>query len=311
MIRYFKYVVVTLLLSAWMHTANGQYDPLYTQYMFNPLALNPAYAGTSGVLHAMVLSRHQWVGFEDAPSTQTFTIHTPVSSRNIGTGLSIVHDRIGPVTNTNAFFDYSFQLKLNTRVKLSMGLKGGFSYFQRDLTKYMDEVGAEDPAYNEPVDSKLLPNFGFGVYCYGSRFYAGASVPRLLENKIGEQGISSVAVPKENRLYLLMAGYVYPIHPDFLLKPSFILRATNSAPLSVDLNLSVLIKEKLWAGGMFRPGSGFGAIVQYQVSPQIRAGYAYEMSTNEMMSYQGGTHEIMISYEFNFRKDKIQNPRYF
>lgn len=311
MIRYFKYAIVTLLLSAWMHSANGQYDPLYTQYMFNPLALNPAYAGTSGVLHAMVLSRHQWVGFEDAPSTQTFTIHTPVSSRNIGTGLSVVHDRIGPVTNTNAFFDYAFQVNLTESVKLSMGLKGGFSYFQRDLTKYMDEVGTEDPAYNEPVDSKLLPNFGFGIYCYGNRFYAGASVPRLLENKIGEQGVSSVAVPKENRLYLLMAGYVYPIHPDIMLKPSFLLRATNSAPLSVDLNLSVLVREKLWAGGMFRPGSGFGAILQYQLSPQIRAGYAYEMSTNEMMSYQSGTHEIMISYEFNFRKDKIQNPRYF
>ena len=259
----------------------------------------------------MVLSRHQWVGFEDAPSTQTFTIHTPVTSRNIGTGLSIVHDRIGPVTNTNAFFDYSFQMKMNDRVKLSMGLKGGFSYFQRDLTKYLGEVGTEDPAYDEPVDSKFLPNFGFGIYCYGSRFYAGASIPRLLENKIGEQGVSSVAVPKENRLYLLMAGSVYPIHPDFILKPSFILRATNSAPLSVDLNLSVLVKEKLWAGGMFRPGSGFGAILQYQVSPQMRAGYAYEMSTNEMMSYQSGTHEIMISFEFNFRKDKIQNPRYF
>lgn len=311
MIRYFKNVIVTFLLSVGFQAASGQYDPLYTQYMFNPLALNPAYAGTSGVLHAMVMSRHQWVGFEDAPSTQTFTVHTPVSSRNIGTGLSVVHDQIGPVTNTNAFFDYSFQMKMSDRVKLSMGLKGGFSYFQRDLTRYLNEMGTEDPAYDEPVDSKLLPNFGFGLYLYGSRFYVGASVPRLLENKIGEQEVSSVAVPKENRLYLLMAGTVFPLHPDILLKPSFILRAANSAPLSVDMNLSFLIREKLWVGGLLRPGSGFGGILQYQISPQIRAGYAYEMSSNEMMSYQQGTHEVMISYEFNFRKDKIQNPRYF
>lgn len=312
MIRYLKYTLVTLLFSGLFHSVRGQYDPLYTQYMFNPLALNPAYAGTTGVLNAMIMSRHQWVGFEDAPSTQTFCIHTPVASRNIGTGLSIVHDKIGPITNTNAFFDYSFQFQLNQTVKMSFGLKAGFSHFQRDLTRYLSEVGADDPAYSNNIETKLLPNFGFGVYCYNERFYVGASVPRLLENKIGDDGaLSTIQTPTENRLYLLMAGYVYHLSDNFILKPSFLIRGTSSAPISYDLNLSILIKENFWIGAMVRPGNGFGAILQYQISSQLRAGYAYDMTTNKMMTHQNGTHEVMISYEFNFRKENVQNPRYF
>lgn len=312
MIKYLKYTIVTLLLSGLFYSARGQYDPLYTQYMFNPLALNPAYAGTNGVLNAMIMSRHQWVGFEDAPSTQTFSIHTPVASKNIGTGLSIVHDKIGPVTNTNAFFDYSFQFYLNEEIKLSLGLKAGFSHFQRDLSRYLSEIGTDDPAYSDVVETKLLPNFGFGAYFYSERFYAGLSMPRLLENKIGEDGtLTTMQAPKESRLYLLMAGYVHPLNDDFILKPSFILRATSSAPLSYDVNLSVLIRQKFWVGAMVRPGYGFGALLQYQILPQIRAGYAFDMSTNKMMTHQNGTHEVMISYEFNFRKENIQNPRYF
>lgn len=312
MIRFLKYTLITLLFSGLFHSVRGQYDPLYTQYMFNALALNPAYAGTNGVLNAMILSRHQWVGFEDAPSTQTFSIHTPVASRNIGTGLSIVHDKIGPIANTNAFFDYSFQFQLNQTVKMSLGLKAGFSHFQRDLTKYLIEVGVEDPAYSNNIETKLLPNFGFGVYCYNERFFAGASVPRLLENKIGDDGaLSTMQTPTENRLFLLMAGYVQPLNKDFVLKPSFLIRASGSAPISYDLNLSLIVRDRLWVGAMVRPGYGYGGILQYQISPQLRVGYAYDMSTNKMRSYQNGTHEVMISYEFNFRKENVQNPRYF
>ncbi len=312
MIKNIRYTFFVILLSGLFYSAKSQYDPLYTQYMFNTLALNPAYAGTSGVLNAMIMSRQQWVGFKDAPSTQTFSIHTPVASRNLGTGISVVHDKIGPVTNTNAFFDYSFQFFLASEVKMSLGLKAGFSHFQRDLTRYLAEVGAEDPAYTNNIDTKLLPNFGFGFYCYGNRFYFGASSPRILENKIGTDGsLTTVQAPKESRLYLLMAGYMFPINNDLDLRSSFLVRATGSAPLSYDVNISLLISNKLWVGAMARPGNGFGAILQYQLSPQIRAGYAYDMSTNELMAHQNGSHEVMISYEFNFRKENIQNPRYF
>jgi type IX secretion system PorP/SprF family membrane protein len=312
MIKYLKYSIVALLLSGCLNSVKGQYDPLYTQYMFNTLALNPAYAGTSGVLNAMVLSRHQWVGFEDAPSTQTFSIQTPLASRNIGAGLSLVHDKIGPVSNTNVFFDYSYQFHLNRTVKMSLGIKGGFSHFKKDLSKLKTKATAGDNAYNEQIQTKLFPNFGFGFYCYSDRFYSGVSIPRLLENNMSDDAqTNNSQVQKENRLYLLMAGYVQPLSDDLTLKPSFLVRATSSAPISYDINLNLIIRERLWIGAMARPGYGYGGIMQYQISPQIRFGYAYDMSVNKLKSHHGGTHEAMISYEFNFRKENVQNPRYF
>ncbi|MDR2926902.1 MAG: type IX secretion system membrane protein PorP/SprF, partial [Cytophagaceae bacterium] len=287
-----------------------QYDPLYTQYMFNSLAINPAYAGTSGVLNAMAMTRHQWVGFEDAPNTQTFSLHSPIASKNIGAGLSLVLDHVGPVVNTNFSLDYSWQLLLTEKVKLSFGLKGSISSFRRDLSKYFNEVG-NDQIYYETPDSRILPNFGFGLYCYGEQFYAGAAMPRIIQNIISDDGSVSSVADRENRLYILMAGGVFNLGTEFKLKPSFMFRASNSAPVSCDLNLNLLIKETVWVGGMFRPREAFGAILQGQLTNQLRIGYAFEMMTNKLMSHHRGTHEIMISYDFIFKKDYIQNPRYF
>jgi type IX secretion system PorP/SprF family membrane protein len=290
---------------------SAQQDPLLTQYMFNTLALNPAYAGTNGVLSAMVASRHQWMGFEDAPTTQTFTIHTPFAKKNFGTGLTVIHDQIGPVTNTSAWFDYAYHLRFNGKAKLALGLKGGFSYFQKDLSQYMNEVGADDQAYAETTEPQLLPNFGFGAYLWSDRYYVGLSTPRLIENELDDSDPSSTFISKENRLYLLMAGYVFPLGAELKLKPSFIVRATESAPVSFDINLNLLIREKLWIGGFFRPDESIGGIVKYQITNQLSAGYAYETGLKDLVSQFGDTHEVMLSFEFNFRKEKILNPRYF
>jgi type IX secretion system PorP/SprF family membrane protein len=290
---------------------SAQQDPLLTQYMFNTLALNPAYAGTNGVLSVMLASRHQWVGFEDAPTTQTFTIHTPVAKKNFGTGLTVIHDKIGPVTNTSAWFDYSYHLRFNGKAKLALGLKGGFSYFQKDLSRYQTEVGTNDQAYAESTEPQLLPNFGFGAYFWSDRYYVGLSTPRLIENELGDSEAASAFISKENRLYLLMAGYVVRLGPDWHLKPSFIIRATESAPVSYDFNLNLLIKERLWIGGFYRPTESVGGIIQYRITNQLSAGYAYETGIKDLVSQFGDTHEVMLSFEFNFRKDKILNPRYF
>jgi type IX secretion system PorP/SprF family membrane protein len=302
----------SLLLILYVQPVNGQQDPILTQYMFNTLALNPAYAGTGGVLNAMITTRHQWVGFDDAPSTQTFTIHTPVSSANFGAGLSFIHDKIGPVTNTTAFLDYAYHLHLNRQVKLSLGLKGGFSHYQKDLSRYITEVGADDNAYSEPSETSFLPNFGFGAYAWSGRFYFGLSIPRLIENQFDKDKQSgSTLIPKENRLYMLMGGLAIPIHRELVLKPSFILRATNSAPLSGDVNLSLLIRDRLWTGAMWRPGEAVGLILQYRITDQLSAGYAYDITTHKLLSQFGNTHEIMVSFELNFQKERVLNPRYF
>jgi len=291
-------------------TQGQQYDPLYTQYMFNSLSLNPGYAGTSGLLSAMLLSRHQWVGFDNAPNTQTFSIHSPIASTNTGLGFSMIYDHLGPIVNTNFSLDYAFRFRISENVKMSLGLKGAIAYFQRDLSQFFNEVG-NDHVYYEKIDPKVLPNFGFGVYCYGDKFYAGASIPRLIENTISDDGAESLFTKKENRMYMLMSGAVIDAGSTFKFKPSFLLRLSNTAPVSIDLNVNMLISEMVWVGAMFRPKEAYGALLQVQVTNQFRVGYAFEMNYNIMMSHHKGTHEIMLNFDFIFRKENIQNPRYF
>jgi type IX secretion system PorP/SprF family membrane protein len=305
---YITLIFINSFFSCYLH--GQQYDPLNTQYMFNSLAINPAYAGTSGSLSAMLMTRHQWIGYEDAPNTQTFSLHSPITSRNIGVGFSLIYDKIGPIANTNFSFDYSNNFKISEQIKISLGLKGTLSNFHRDFSKFYKEVG-NDPAYYDIPEQKVLPNFGFGVYCYNDRFYAGAAVPRLLENIINDDSSVSSVTNKENRLYMLMAGGVFAINPSIMLKPSFILRASRATPLSYDLNLNLLMVERFWVGVMFRPTEAFGALFQMQITNQIRAGYAFELTISKLRPNQFGTHEIMICYDFVFKKDNVLNPRYF
>lgn len=288
--------------------AISQQDPMFTQYMFNTLALNPAYAGTRDMLSLMALSRHQWVGFNGAPATQTFTAHTPVAN-NIGIGLSLIHDKVTPTNQTGLYFDYAYRIRLSSSSLLSFGLKGGFNYYKYDMSELVKPQPGGDPALNGEVVGKYLPNFGFGLYLYSNRYYVGFSVPKLLENKLAEDEIAQAG--KETRHYFFMAGVVLNISQDIKLKPGFLTRITQASPLSLDANLNFLIREKLWVGGMYRLNDSFGAIIQYQFTPQFRIGYAFDMTTNEMRNYNSGTHEVMISYELNFTRDKVQNPRYF
>ncbi len=312
LLKYHLLIVTGILLFTGTAQVAGQQDPIYTQYMFNTLAINPAYAGTRGVLNAMLLSRHQWVGFDGAPSTQTLSVHSPVSHLNFGAGLTLIHDRIGPVKNSAAWIDYAYRLKLSETVNLSMALRGGMTHYQVDYAELLMEVGAGDPAYEAASSNEWLPNFGFGTFMYSDRFYFGISIPRLFENKFADESDVQTNNPgSEKRQYMAIGGVVFDLSPELKLKPSFLVRLTEAAPLSYDLNATLVIKETLWIGGMVRPADAFGAIAQVQITPQFRVGYAFDMNTNELRNFHSGTHELMISYEFNFRKEKVKSPRYF
>jgi len=289
----------------------SQQDPLYTQYMFNTLAINPAYAGTRDVLSLMLLSRHQWVGFDGAPSTQTFTANSPIANKNIGLGLSVMYDKIGPTRQTGIYMDYSFQLKFSKGSKLSFGLKGGGNFYQLDMTELKKVSPYEDPAYTIPNVNKFLPNFGVGIYYYSRTFYFGASIPKLLENKLADGQVETYQGGKEVRHYYLMTGAIINISKNVKFKPSVMARLTAATPSAIDLNANFLFVDRVWVGAMYRISDSFGGIVQFLFTPQFRIGYAYEMSTGELQDYNKGTHEIMLNYEFNFKKYKVQNPRYF
>lgn len=284
----------------------AQQDPMYSQYMFNTLAFNPAYAGSAEVFTAMVLSRHQWVGFTGAPSTQTLSVHSPLPGNKLALGGNLIHDVAGPAKQNSAFVDVAYRLRTGAGSQLAFGLSGGINFFQADLAS-LNTVEV-DP-HNGSISGKVLPNFGFGLYWSSSRSYVGLSAPKLLENTIGSDG--SVTTSRELRHYFLIAGYVMDVSQDLKFKPSVMLRAVEGAPLSLDVNASFLLRERVWFGAMYRYGNGFGVMGQYQINEQLRLGYAFDMTTTAIGAYNAGTHEIMIGYDMKFTKGKTVSPRYF
>jgi type IX secretion system PorP/SprF family membrane protein len=295
---------VAMLLAA---KITAQQDPMFTQYMFNMLAVNPAYAGSHGVLNITGLYRNQWVGVEGAPSTQTLFAHSPFIKRNIGFGLTVVNDKIGPVHQTMLFADYSYTIKVTEKSKLAMGLKAGINM----LKTYFNELDINQPNDQSFVDESISPqpNFGFGLYYYSDRYYVGVSVPKLMKNKL-EQNVDYSKVTLQQHFFIV-GGYVFTINDKIKFKPTTLIKVTGGAPMSFDLTASLLYREKLWFGIGHRFGDSFGALVQFQVTPQLRLGYSFDQTLSKLSSYNSGSHEIMFSYDFVFKKDKIISPRYF
>jgi type IX secretion system PorP/SprF family membrane protein len=284
----------------------GQQDPMYSQYMFNVLAFNPAYAGSADVLTGMILSRHQWVGFDGAPSTQSLVMHSPLPGQTLSLGGSLMHDVAGPAKQTSAFLDAAYRIRTGKDTRLAFGLKGGINLFQADIAS-LTTVDAE-PA-NVSISGKMLPNFGFGLFWHSNRYYIGLSSPKLLENTIG--GDNTLFVSKEFRHFFAMGGYVMDLNRDLKFKPSFMLRAVQGAPMSLDLNANFLLRDKVWFGAMYRLGNAFGFMAQYSFNDQLRAGYAFDLTTNRIGAYNAGTHEVMLSYDFLFSQGRTISPRYF
>lgn len=288
-------------------SVHAQQDPLYSQYMFNTLAFNPGYAGSADVFTVMALSRHQWVGFDGAPATQTFLAHTPLKNESMAIGLSAMNDRIGPSRQTAAFVDFAYRIKTGADTRLAFGLKGGLNMYQADLAS----LTTVDPDQaNVNISNELLPNFGFGLFWHSPRYYVGLSAPKLLENAYTASTIT-VQPANEARHYFLMAGYVMDLSRDIKFKPSIMLRTVAGAPLSLDVNANFLLRERIWFGAMYRLGNAFGVMGQYQINDQLRAGYAFDLTTTTIGAYNAGTHEVMLSYDFRFLKGRTISPRYF
>ncbi|MEO8587782.1 MAG: type IX secretion system membrane protein PorP/SprF [Flavobacteriales bacterium] len=289
-------------------TCSAQQDPIYSQYMFNTLAFNPAYAGGANVFTVMALSRHQWVGFEGAPSTQTLLAHSPLPNEHMALGLSVLTDKIGPTRQTSAYADYAYRIRTGRDTRLAFGLKGGINLYQADLAT-LTSVDPDNASVN--IKGTVLPNFGFGMFWQGPRYYAGVSVPKLLENDIDAANVDGLVTATEVRHYYLMGGYVMDLDRHLKFKPSMMLRVVEGAPLSLDLNANFLLRDRIWLGAMYRLGNAFGLLGQYQVNDQFRIGYAFDLTTTQMGAYNAGTHEIMLNYDLRFVKGRTISPRYF
>lgn len=288
-------VALTILLSA--RRTLAQQDPLYTQYMDNLLVINPGYAGSKSIGNAMVVARSQWVSFDGAPATRSFAYNTPIEGKNVGIGFSVLSDKIGPMKQTGVYIDYSYFLQVSDKYRLGMGLKAGVSFFRANLTDLITIT--PDPIFDNDIYENFLPNVGIGFYLYSADSYFGLSVPRLIENRITREEVSTEYVNKQQMHLYFVGGSLYRLNDDFQLKISGLMKWVHNAPVSFDATALFGFKEKFWVGGMYRLDAAYGVIAQFSPIPELTIGYSYDITITKLGGYQSGSHEVMLSYGFS------------
>lgn len=309
-LKIIRYSVLVLLLFVSVKQVEAQQDPMYTQYMHNPLTVNPAYAGSTDMLSAMFLAREQWVGFDGAPQSRSLTVSAPVSRYNIGIGLSYINDELGPVKQNSFHADVAYHLKVSSRAKLAFGIKGGFDMIQINLMS-LSLNEQNDDIFSSDFSEDFILNFGLGLYYYTDRFYLGLAIPRLLKNNYDNDGFNTTSYGYKERHYFLTSGALFDINEYLKVKPSILAKVVWNAPVSIDLSANFILRDMLWLGAAYRIEDSMSFLIHYQLTDQLRVGYAYDMTESELRKYNQGTHEIMIAYDFQFNKKKIMTPRYF
>ena len=285
----------------------AQQDAQFTQYMYNTININPAYAGSRGALSIFGLHRTQWVGLEGAPTTNAFSVNTPINNSNLGLGVSFLNDKIGPVNENNISVDLSYTVKTSETFKLSFGLKANANLFNLDANKLNPVDPADD--HLQDVSNKFSPNFGAGVYWHSDKFYAGLSVPNFLQQKAYTDNDYSVSEEKMN--FYFITGYVFDLSPNLKFKPALLTKMVAGAPLQVDVSGNFLIADKFVLGAAYRWSAALSAMAGFQVTDGLYIGYAYDRETTELKNYNSGSHEIFLRFELFNNVDRITTPRFF
>lgn len=307
--------LLTIALLFFAGSTWSQQDAMYTHYAFNTLSINPGYAGSRDVLTITGLHRSQWISFPGAPVTQTITAHCPVINKSLGAGISLMSDRIGPSRNSGMALDFSYNLDMEEYGNLAFGLKAGLNT-RSDNIAGLTTIETDDPSFEQNIQSQFLPNFGFGLYYSQSLFYAGFSIPRLLENDLDVNPVvGATGQASESRHYYFIAGSMLNLKPDgsLRLKPTTFIKITAGAPVEMDLTALIYYHDLIWAGPMFRTGDAFGALAGVNISDQFAIGYSFDWSFgNNTGRYNGGSHELMLRYDFIFNeKPRVKSSRYF
>jgi type IX secretion system PorP/SprF family membrane protein len=304
-----RIIIILVLLIIGTEFSYSQQIPQFTQYMYNTIAINPAYAGSRGVMSITALGRNQWVGFDGGPQTQTLTLNSPLRNEKIGLGFSVVNDKAGYENFTYVYGDFSYTIEAEN-LKISFGLDAGATYYDLSPELYNSTEVDQDPYFDERLN-RWNPNIGAGILVHNDKWFAGFSVPRFINHDLNNQTDYAAL---ETVQYNLIAGIVFDLGKDIKLKPSILSRYTVGAPISTDFTANFLFVEKLWLGANYRSNgkqAAVGALVDFQVTPQFRIGYTYEVPTGEIRPYTSGSQEIVLMYEFRYSKDKLKSPRYF
>ena len=300
-----KLQVIILLIFAGSPGVKAQYDPLYNQYVFNQMLINPAYAGAFDNASITFMSRLQWAGVEGAPFTNSLTAHSSIFDNKGGVGVYFLDDKFGVSHNTEAFATFSYKVDFG-RSKLAMGLQGGVVQYKYNYNELNMEF-VDDPSFTPTDENFTQPNFGVGLMLYSEYYYVGLSVPRILNIDVNDGVQESTRYQKH---FYISGGLVLPMSEVIKLKPSTLIRLVENQ-VSVDLNVSVLIKELIWAGIIIRNFNTFGVVTELQVSDRLRIGYSFELPSTKLITNQYGTHEIMLGFDFAMFNHQILKRRYF
>jgi len=299
-----KIIVMFLFFTV---VCSAQQDAQYTQYMYNTMAINPAYAGSRGALSIFGLYRTQWVGLDGAPETSTFAINTPLNNSNLGLGVSLVNDKIGPTNENTLSADLSYSVPTSETFKLSFGIKATANLFNLDVNKLNPE-NQGDPQFQN-LNNRITPNIGAGVYWHSDKAYLGLSIPNFIEtNRFNDD---DTAIFKDKINYYLMAGYVFDLDYYIKFKPALLTKMVQGAPLQVDVSGNFMFNDKFVIGLAYRWSASVSAMAGFQITDGLYVGYGYDHETTNLRRYNSGSHEVFLRFEFLNNYNRITSPRFF
>lgn len=287
----------------------AQQDPQFSQYMFNPLYINPAYAGSRGVMNGALEFRKQWVGFDGAPTTMVLAVNTPTKKGKVGIGLEVINDQIGPKSTTGGYLDYAYRIPVG-KGKLAFGLGAGVMSYKVDWDKVTYKDGAD--AYDQLNMVKITkPDFKFGIYFNNKKFYTGLSVTHLNREvyTVVKDSLTFSAKMVPHTFFTI--GRAFQLSDNVIFSPSIMTRGVSPTNGDLDLNLNFKFRDALWLGVSLRTDKDFIAMAQYNITKNFKLGYSYDMSMSPLKTYQSGTHEIVLGFDFNLFQSQVLSPRFF
>lgn len=302
-------IIYTILLTLFIiNGINAQQDPQYTQYMYNTMSVNPAYAGSNGHTIINLLGRTQWVGIDGAPDTQTLSFDTPLGYSGIGLGINLTNDRIGPANEIFLDINGSYTIRTSYNGNLAFGLKLGGRHLNVDWNK--GRVQNRGDKKLEGNINKFLPTIGGGLYYYTDKWYLGAAIPNFISTDHYDDTNNGGDVAQERLHLFIIGGYVFDLSQNIKFKPAVLVKAVNGAPLSIDVSANLLFNEKLTAGLAWRWDDSISALLGFQASRNLYIGFAYDLTSSNYSNYNSGTYELMLRYEI--LKDQVmKSPRFF
>lgn len=298
------FLFVILLVT---YSGHAQQDAQFTQYMYNTININPAYAGSRGALSVFALHRDQWIGLDGAPKTNAISVNTPINNSNVGLGVSLVNDKIGPTTENQFSVDLSYTIPTSDNWKLSFGIKGSADIFNLDVSK-LNPADQGDPQFQN-LENDFSPNVGAGIYWHSDKAYIGLSVPNFIQTNLYND--NDVAIYKDQINYYLMGGYIFDFSQEIKFKPAVLTKMVEGAPLQVDVSANFLFFEKLTLGVAYRWDAAVSAMAGFQLTDAMYIGYGYDNETTQLRKYNSGSHEIFLRFELFKNNSKMTTPRFF